>query len=156
MRTLNWDTGCCITASDIAPPVPPPHLRWLQSRFPCHTRDNSTVDLMYVNTKDHIHLLPLPSLGCSDHSLVHMSPAYIPIVNCWDSHISLNHQSIVCPLDQLLYASMTPCLLNSVHLSISVIHMSDLCICYSVCAWHCHAPAGPPHCPWTGTLLVKM
>lgn len=47
----------------------------------CHTRDNRTLDLLYVNTKDAYTSSPLPPLGCSDHSMVYLSPAYIPMVN---------------------------------------------------------------------------
>ena len=47
----------------------------------CHSRDNRTLDLMYVNIKDAYTSSPLLPLGCSDHNLVHLSPAYIPMVN---------------------------------------------------------------------------
>ena len=46
----------------------------------CHTRDNKTLDLWYANAKDAYSSSPLPPLGRSDQNLVHLLPAYIPVV----------------------------------------------------------------------------
>ncbi|KAF7644468.1 hypothetical protein LDENG_00221520 [Lucifuga dentata] len=55
------------------------------STFPqyvgCHTRDNKTLDLLYANTKDAYSSSSLPPLGCSDHNLVHLVPAYTSMVS---------------------------------------------------------------------------
>ncbi|KAI4903430.1 hypothetical protein NFI96_002603 [Prochilodus magdalenae] len=47
----------------------------------CHTRDNTILDLFYVNTKEAYNSSPLPPLGRSDHSLVHLLPVYKPLVH---------------------------------------------------------------------------
>ena len=48
----------------------------------CHTRDNKTLDLLYVNIKEaYNYSSPLPPLGRSDHNLVHLLPVYKPLVN---------------------------------------------------------------------------
>lgn len=47
----------------------------------CHTRDNKTLDLLYANIRDAYTSSPLPPLGRSDHNLVHLLPAYTPMVN---------------------------------------------------------------------------
>ncbi|XP_023812835.1 uncharacterized protein LOC111947686 [Oryzias latipes] len=46
----------------------------------CHTRDRKTLDLFYANIKNAYASAPLPPLGRSDHSLVHLSSAYTPVV----------------------------------------------------------------------------
>ena len=38
------------------------------------------MDLLYANAKDAYSSSPLPPLGRSDHNLVHLLPAYIPVV----------------------------------------------------------------------------
>ena len=47
----------------------------------CHTRENKTLDLLYVNIKEAYNSSPLPPLGRSDHNLVHLLPVYKPLVN---------------------------------------------------------------------------
>lgn len=47
----------------------------------CHTRDNKTLDLLYANIKEAYSSSPLPLLGRSDHNLVHLLSAYIPLVS---------------------------------------------------------------------------
>ena len=47
----------------------------------CHTRDNKTLDVLYVNIKEAYNSSPLPSLRKSDHNLVHLLPVYKPLVN---------------------------------------------------------------------------
>ncbi|XP_073674252.1 uncharacterized protein [Garra rufa] len=46
----------------------------------CHTRDKKTLDLLYANIKNAYISTPLPPLGRSDHNLVHLLPAYTPVV----------------------------------------------------------------------------
>ena len=46
----------------------------------CPTRDNRTLDLLYSNTPGAYSSSPLPPLGRSDHNLVHLLPAYTPLV----------------------------------------------------------------------------
>ncbi|KAI3356408.1 hypothetical protein L3Q82_017216 [Scortum barcoo] len=46
----------------------------------CPTRNNRTIDLLYVNVRDAYRSTPLPPLGKSDHNLVHLQPLYTPLV----------------------------------------------------------------------------
>nr|XP_049609558.1 uncharacterized protein LOC125988413 [Syngnathus scovelli] len=46
----------------------------------CPTRNNRTIDLMYVNVRDAYKATPLPPLGKSDHNLIHLHPEYTPLV----------------------------------------------------------------------------
>ncbi|KAI3363082.1 hypothetical protein L3Q82_011534 [Scortum barcoo] len=44
----------------------------------CLTRNNRTIDLLYVNVRDAYRSTPLPPLGKSDHN--HLQPLYTPLV----------------------------------------------------------------------------
>lgn len=46
----------------------------------CPTREERTLDLLYANVKEAYRSSPLPSLGRSDHNLVHLCPSYVPLV----------------------------------------------------------------------------
>ena len=46
----------------------------------CSTRNNRTIDLLYVYVRDAYRANPLPPLGKSDHNLVHLQPLYTPLV----------------------------------------------------------------------------
>lgn len=46
----------------------------------CPTRNNRTIDLLYVNVRDAYRVTPLPPLGKSDHNLIHLQPQYTPLV----------------------------------------------------------------------------
>ena len=46
----------------------------------CPTRNNRTIDLLYVNVQEAYRVTPLPSLRKCDHNLVHLQPQYTPLV----------------------------------------------------------------------------
>lgn len=46
----------------------------------CPTRNNRTIDSLYVNVRDAHRATSLPSLGKSDHNLVYLQPWYTPLV----------------------------------------------------------------------------
>ena len=45
----------------------------------CPTRNNRTIDLLYLNVRDAYRATPFPPVGKSDHNLVHLQPPYIPL-----------------------------------------------------------------------------
>ncbi|XP_025758196.1 uncharacterized protein LOC112843545 [Oreochromis niloticus] len=46
----------------------------------CPTRGERILDLLYANVKDAYSSSSLPTLGRSDHNLIHLTPRYVPIV----------------------------------------------------------------------------
>lgn len=46
----------------------------------CPTRENKTLDLLYVNVKEAYSSTALTPLGRSDHNLIHLQPLYKPLV----------------------------------------------------------------------------
>ena len=42
---------------------------------------DKNLDFLYANVKDAYSSTPLPLLSHSDHNLVHLLPAYVPMVN---------------------------------------------------------------------------
>ena len=46
----------------------------------CPTRNNRTIDLLYINVRDAYRSTPFPPLGKSDHNLVHLQSQYTPLV----------------------------------------------------------------------------
>lgn len=58
----------------------------------CPTKKNREIDIMYANVRDACSVAPLPSLGKSEHNLIHIQPMYKPKVHLLCLHLRTTAQ----------------------------------------------------------------